>query len=116
MTIAEVLKGSGYCTLMSGKWHIGGLYDPSSPEKWQPGTKGYPTPYTRGFDRFYGTLTGCGDYFNPHALMENDRFVKQEGDNYYYTDAISDRAVTMIAEAAKKDEPFFLYVAYTAPH
>ena len=55
VTIAEVLKGAGYRTLMSGKWHTGGGYAASERENWRPGTPGYPTPLDRGFDRFYGT-------------------------------------------------------------
>lgn len=114
--IAEVLRAAGYRTLMSGKWHVGGQYELARPETWQPGTKGYPTPRQRGFDRFYGTLVGAGSYFRPHALMENDSFIEPEGDDFYYTDAISDHAVTMIEDARTEDAPFFLYVAYTAPH
>jgi len=116
VTIAEVLQASGYHTLMSGKWHVGGRYDLRKPETWRPGEDGYPYPVTRGFEQFYGTLAGGADYYNPHTLMENTRSVVPEGDDYYYTDAISDHAVAMIDEYGRKDDPFFLYVAYTAPH
>ena len=116
VTIAEALKRGGYRTYLSGKWHCGGQYDAKKPETWRPGTEGFPTPPTRGFDRFYGTVAGAGNYFNPHALMEDDRFIEVPDEGYYYTDAISDEAAAMIDDAADRDEPFFLHVSYTAPH
>jgi len=115
VTIAEALKAGGYRTLMSGKWHCGGYYDALTPEVWRPGTEGFPTPITRGFDEFYGTVAGAGNYFSPHALMRQDKFIQPEGD-YYYTDAISEEAAAMIGRAATGDQPFFLHVTYTAPH
>ena len=116
VTIAEVLKGAGYRTLMSGKWHTGGQMLAQEPEAWKPGTEGFPTPQQRGFDRFYGTLAGAGSFFYPHALTENGEFVQEYPDEFYYTDAISDKAIDMIDEARQDDMPFFLHVAYTAPH
>jgi arylsulfatase A-like enzyme len=117
LTIAEALKLGGYKTGMSGKWHVGGHYILSDEDKWKPGTKGYPIPTQRGFDRFYGTLDGCGSYFNPHTLMENDNFLQASSyKEYYYTDAISEKAVRMIEEFSASEDPFFMYVSYTAPH
>ena len=51
VTIAEVLKESGYRTMMTGKWHVG-----DEPENW---------PNQRGFDKFYGIPAGGGLYFYP---------------------------------------------------
>ncbi len=51
VTIAEVLRSAGYRTLMSGKWHNG--HEPSR------------HPYSRGFDRYWGLLSGASNYFNP---------------------------------------------------
>jgi arylsulfatase A-like enzyme len=119
VTIAEALKAGGYQTYMSGKWHVGGSYDPLAPETWNPGETGHPTPRQRGFDHYYGTLDGAGSYFHPHAMLEDDAIIHPEGaetGDFYYTDAISDRAVGMIDDAAESDDPFFMYVAYTAPH
>lgn len=119
VTIAEVLKSGGYQTLMSGKWHVGGSYNPLAPDTWEPGGPGHPTPRQRGFDRYYGTLDGAGSYFHPHAMLEDDTVVHPEAaesGDYYYTDEISSHAVSMMAEAAQNDAPFFLYVGYTAPH
>ncbi len=116
VTIAEVLKGAGYRALMSGKWHTGGQMLAQAPETWQPGAAGFPTPTQRGFDRFYGTLVGAGSFFYPHALVEDGEFVTEYPDNFYYTDAISEKASDMIDEAHGADAPFFLHLAYTAPH
>lgn len=115
VTIAEALRLGGYRTAMSGKWHVGGQYSTEGTE-WTPGAPGFPRPTDRGFDAFYGTLTGAGSYFNPHTLMRDDAPIDPEGDEFYYTDAISDHAVSMIDTNASEPEPFFLYVAYTAPH
>ena len=117
VTIAEVLRTAGYKTLMVGKWHIGGAYSLPKEAAWRPGTPGFPTPITRGFDRFYGTLAGAGNYYNPYSLMRDDKLVHVGRDeDYYYTDAISDNAVGMIEESVREAKPFFLYVSYTAPH
>jgi arylsulfatase len=122
VTIAETLGATGYHTLMSGKWHVGGNYNVQNPGSWYPTEPGYPTPLGRGFKRFYGTLEGCGSYYRPHTLMRQDRFIDVDaGEEYYYTDAISDEAVRLLRKFApagwsKMQEPFFLYVGYTAPH
>ncbi|MHC4886475.1 MAG: arylsulfatase [Planctomycetota bacterium] len=120
ITMAEALRDNGYQTLMSGKWHVGGSYAVHIPEQWHrdAGQPDHPTPRQRGFNRFYGTLTGGGSYFNPPTLMRDNTFVEPEGDDYYLTDAISDEAAAMIDESLTEDpdRPFFLYMAYTAPH
>lgn len=115
VTIAEAMKHGGYATGMSGKWHVGGSYG-LYPESWNvAGDEAHPLPRQRGFDRFYGTLTGAGSYYRPHTLMQDDEFIDAD-DHYYYTDAITDSAVNMIEEFHNDSRPFFLYVAYTAPH
>ncbi len=116
VTIAEALKAGNYCTFMSGKWNIGGRYPLLHPESWHASTKGFPTPIDRGFDEFFGTLEGAGSYFNPYTLMWNKTFIQPQGDDFYYTDAISENAVRMIDTCASDNKPFFLYVAYTVPH
>lgn len=115
-TLAEALRAGSYRTLMSGKWHVGGAYDVGAPETWRAGDEGRPTPRQRGFDRFYGMLGGAGSYYNPPTLMEDERFIGIGAPGYYLTDVITDRATSMICEAGSSEQPFFLYVAYTAPH
>ncbi|MGH9629391.1 MAG: sulfatase-like hydrolase/transferase, partial [Bryobacteraceae bacterium] len=105
VTIAEVLRPAGYHTLMCGKWHVTPVTD--SKHNW---------PLQRGFEKYYGTIHGAGDYFNPVTLTEDNAPAKPQGEDFYYTDAISERAEKFIGEYAEKPDPFFLYVAYTSPH
>ena len=113
VTIAEVLRAQGYRTLMSGKWHVGGEY---TTKDWAAGQPGHPLPTQRGFDHYFGILGGAGSYFNPPTLMLGDTSVRVESPDFYLTDAISDHAVDMLQNGGVPEEPFFLYVAYTAPH
>lgn len=115
-TIAEVLRPAGYGTYAVGKWHVARNTNPEGPK--------HDWPLQRGFDRFYGTITGGGDFFDPGTLTRDNTAISPFADaeyqpaTFYYTDAISDHAVRFVKEhsEAKADEPFFLYVAYTAAH
>lgn len=115
-TIAEVLRLIGFRTYMAGKWHVTLHNQPESPK--------FNWPRQRGFDRFYGTITGAGSFYDPATLCRDNTFITPENDphyrpaEYYYTDAISDNAVKFLQEhhQAAADKPFFLYVAYTAAH
>lgn len=107
VTLAEALGASGYRTAMSGKWHVTNNTDPAGDtSQW---------PMQRGFERFYGTLSGHGSFWDPKCLFEGNEPVRAEGD-YYYTEAVTEHARRFIGEMSQGDEPFFLYVAYTAPH
>ena len=55
-------------------------------------------PIPRGFDRSYGTISGAGNYFFPAALVEDERPIAPEGEDYYYTDAVSERAAGFVRE------------------
>ena len=111
VTIPEVLRSNGYKTYMSGKWHVSGsLVEPT--DSW---------PLQRGFDSFYGTIIGAGSFYDPNTLTRGNQNIEHEaqGDSgFFYTDAISDQAAADIREHAAKSpgQPFFEYVAYTAPH
>ena len=108
-TIAQLLKTAGYQTMMCGKWHVSRYVDPGGPK--------FNWPVQRGFDKFYGTIHGGGSYFDPATLCRGSQFLgRPKNQDYYYTDAISDRAAEYVERAAAGDKPFFLYVAYTAPH
>ena len=114
VTVAESLKTAGYKTFMSGKWHVGGDHPESG---WEAGDATHPTPYTRGFDQHYGILTGGGSYYSPITLVRNDVSVAvAPQDDYFLTDAIADEALTMIDGCGGEGDPFFLYMAFTAPH
>lgn len=115
-TIAEVVKRSGYRTLMSGKWHVAGDLWATRVDTWRIGFEGHPTPRQRGFDRFYGTLDGASNFFSPHYLMRDDERIFASPSNFYMTDAITDEAILMIDESIAMEKPYFLYLAHTAPH
>lgn len=116
VTIAEALRPNGYRNYMSGKWHVTRHTGPKADNSnW---------PLQRGFDRFYGTITGAGSFYDPATLCRGNSYVTPENDpdyqpkDFYYTDAISDNAARYVAEHFRDrgDEPFFLYVAYTSAH
>lgn len=108
MTIAEVLKKAGYKNYVTGKWHLTHSHDGSDKSDW---------PLQRGFDRFFGTIYGAGSYFDPRFLYTDNEVLTSSPDGFYYTDAISDTAIKYIDQHIdNEDDPFFLYVAYTAPH
>ncbi len=118
VTIAELLQAGGYRTILSGKWHVGGEYSIPDPQQWRrdAGTEGHPLPTQRGFERYYGMLCGAGSYYNPPTLMHDDRFVPPDEEEYYFTDAVTDHAIREVDRAVGEEKPFFLYLAYTAPH
>ena len=108
LTIAQVLRSAGYKNYMSGKWHV----TPLKPDRVNPSRHNWPLQ--RGFDRFFGTIHGAGSFYDPNSLTSGNTFITP-GDGFYYTDAISDSAVKFIREH-DTDDPFFVYVAYTAAH
>jgi len=126
VTIPEVLKQAGYRTAMSGKWHVSNTLTQSSQEKqlqWLNHQAEYPLfspveqyPTSRGFEKFYGTIWGVIDFFDPFSLVEGTSPVKNVPKDYYHTDAINDKAAAYIREFSQEDKPFFLYVAHNAPH
>lgn len=105
-TIADEFKAHGYRTAAIGKWHLGN----------QPGMK----PNERGFDLFYGMLSGGRSYFykerqddcpgNSCNLLLNQQQVKFDG---YLTDRFTDKAIEYIEESG---QPFMMYLAYNAVH
>jgi len=115
-TFGERMRESGYRTLMVGKWHAG------------------QTPYQRGFDRHFGLTDGCCNFWNPgHArpgepepakkrvrrwAIDDQEFLPftPEAEDFYTTDAFTDYAVDYLEEYRHEEQPFLLYVAYTAPH
>lgn len=102
-TIAEHLRAVGYQTYMTGKWHLGHA----------DGQR----PLQRGFDRYRGIISGADSYFTPRCLREGDApvDVKTLPTGDYTTDDFTSRAMDFIRDGDAA-QPFFLYVAYNAPH
>jgi len=111
-TIAEVLKEAGYATYMTGKWHLYGMNNASSVEELAADRSNWPLQ--RGFDRYFGNLSGSCSYWDPFTLILGNNFIPP-GEGFYYTDAISDTTVKYIREHPA-DKPFFFYVAHFAAH
>lgn len=113
VTIAEVLRASGYHTGIVGKWHVARSHTMADTSNW---------PVQRGFESFYGTIRGFGSFYDPESLTRQNTFITPANDpeyrseSYYYTDAISDNAISFLRRSAGTEQPFFLYVAYTAAH
>jgi arylsulfatase A-like enzyme len=105
VTMAEALEPAGYQTMMCGKWHV--ARDVHKPGNW---------PLQRGFDKYYGIITGATNYFDPVTLVRDNTVVSGEGDGYYFTDALAAQAEQYVGDAVKKADPFLLYLAFTSPH
>lgn len=126
VTIPEVLKGSGYSTIMTGKWHLSltqARADRTEQMLWLSHQANFGEfaplssyPCNRGFDEHWGTIWGVGNYFDPFSLVHNDTQIENVPNNFYYTDFVTDKTVQSIDSLSKRDNPFFMYVAYTAPH
>lgn len=110
-TVAEELKKAGYNTYMSGKWHVG-----ERPEHW---------PLKRGFERYFGLISGSCSFYEmtpqeraKRIFLLEDKPFDFPKENFYVTDAYTEHALGYLNEHKKsKDKnPFFLYLAYTAPH
>lgn len=109
VTIAQVLKPAGYSTYATGKWHVANNVKDNGPK--------HNWPLQRGFDKYFGIIPGAADYFDPKGLKNgNDPVIP--GKDFYLTDALSDTAASYIQQHKnnKKQNPFFMYVAYNAPH
>lgn len=114
-TLAEALKRADYKTMALGKWHLG--------------AHASQRPLNRGFDEFFGFLTGGHDYLPEKWVLNDISEVEGQFDAYktkllkndtrveeteYLTDALSREAVNFVKRNEK--DPFFMYLAYNAPH
>ncbi|PWU20707.1 MAG: arylsulfatase [Verrucomicrobia bacterium] len=130
VTIADVLRGAGYRTMMTGKWHVTRFVHPASE------AEKHNWPLQRGFDNYFGIIQGGANYFHPKPLTMGNQILdelpkiefhsaaagalphpaeRDGSDGFYTTDAFVDQAITFI-DAGEKQKPFFLYLAFNAPH
>jgi arylsulfatase A-like enzyme len=109
VTMAEALGAAGYATYMTGKWHL-------TPFRAGSQDMAVNGPTGRGFSRFYGIITSIRSYYNPPSLMEDGRELPPPEGDYHFTDAVTDHALEYIGTDRDPSQPYFLYVAYTAPH
>ena len=99
VTSAEVLKASGYFTAMTGKWHL----------------KFQPTDF--GFDRYFGHLSGACNFFKgDNTFRLNGERWQVPDSGFYTTVADVDYALKFLTEARTTKKPWYLYVAFNAPH
>ena len=109
VTIAQALKQGGYTNYQVGKWHVG-----NTEAHW---------PAAKGFDQYLTLIEGAMSYFNqwPWAKGQDTLEMRYNGTayhapaNFFATDAFSDTATAFI-ERHNQDNPFFMYLAYNAPH
>lgn len=126
LILAKALKGEGYHTGLIGKWHLGSNDD------------FYPT--NRGYDEFVGLLTGATTYISPAApgviisnpegsdeapsvrrapanrIIEGKERRVIDNEDRYLTEYLGERAVEYVRRNAQKESPYFLFVAFNAPH
>ena len=111
VTIAELLKTAGYHTIVSGKWHVGQVESALA--------------HNRGFDKSFTMQNNGSSYFNSEPIYNdgrkvtfllNGKQIQRQDTSRYLTQAITDFAIKSLDELPKDKNPFFLYVAYNAPH
>jgi len=111
VTLPQLLKGAGYHTYMTGKWHLG-----KAPNL---------IPAARGFERDFSLLDGAGSYWDmtnftaasPKSVFTEDgRYLKELPKDYYATKTYTDKLISFIDANHGDGKPFFAYVAHQAPH
>jgi arylsulfatase A-like enzyme len=112
VTIASLLRDSGYHTYMAGKWHLG--------------LKPDQIPHARGFERDFSLLVGGGSHFDdgwnlewqiPKApYTEDGKPLDKLPKDFYSTKTYTDKTIQFIEEGRGDGKPFFAYMAFTAPH
>lgn len=111
-TLPEILRGGGYRTLYSGKWHLG-----LKPEQ---------DPHARGFDSSFALLQGGHNHFGQNVAQDrvsmgstytlNGQQVTSLPSNFYSSDYFADQLVSQLQAGKSSTKPFFAYLAFSAPH
>ncbi len=111
-TVAEMLRGEGYNTFATGKWHLTPTFEtsPAGPyDQW---------PLQRGFDRYYGFLEGETNQWYPELTRDNHHIESPDDPDYHLSADIVDQSMAFIREqkSVTPDKPFFLYMCFGATH
>ena len=113
-TLAEILRENGYSTMMVGKWHNTwhhNVHEGADKVSW---------PTQRGFEKFYGFMDAETNYFHPERIYDGNQVhdVDAYAEGHFATDDWTTRALGWMKEhqSSEPDRPFFMYVAYNAPH
>ena len=113
-TVADVLRGAGYGTYATGKWHLTPMSECSAAGPF------HNWPLQRGFDRFYGFMQGETDQFYPELTSDNHHIEAHAlpEDGYHVSEDVVDRSIGMLRDQISlvPERPFFLYVAFGATH
>lgn len=109
VTVARLLQRAGYKTFMSGKWHLG--------------YEDHQTPHARGFEQTFALLNGGGNHFSDDGnnLRNLKSSYRRNGlptmrPGGFSSDVFTDQLIKNLAAAEDTDQPFFAYLAFTAPH
>lgn len=111
-TAAQILGAHGYSTYGVGKWHLVPIADMKA------GGARTHWPLQKGFDRWYGFLSGWTDQYHPDLFEDNHTLERPNRPGYHFSVDIIDRSIKMMTEhaAAGAKKPFFLYIAFGATH
>ncbi len=111
-TVAQILSSNGYSTFGVGKWHL----VPGADIK----ASGARThwPLQKGFDRWYGFLSGWTDQYHPDLVEDHHAVARPDKPDYHFSVDIVDQSLKMLSDnqAADAKKPFFLYLAFGATH
>ena len=91
----KILSENGYECALSGKWHMGASYKKQ-----------------HGFNHWYSHKSGGGPYFGAPMYRDSKLYTEER----YITEAITDDALEYLESKKNSETPFYLHVAYTAPH
>jgi arylsulfatase len=114
VTVAELLRDSGYNTMQSGKWHLSG-------HGYQPGT----SPYERGFSNAFTLLEDGSNHFSSAeyvpgwsvTFMANKTKVDRPGNGTLFSNALyTDKLLELFNKTQSENKPFFAYLAFQVAH
>ena len=111
-TVAQILGANGYSTLGVGKWHLVPGRDMRA-----SGDRTH-WPLQKGFDRWWGFLSGWTDQYNPNLVEDNHAVKRPAKPGYHFSEDIVDKSLEMMGDHldAEPKKPFFLYLAFGASH